>query len=474
MKIQITQEQVKAELCRRSFYYFVKEFWETIINETPVWNWHIEYLCNELQGVAHKVKDRLPNDYDWLIINVPPGSSKSTIISIFYPLWVWTIDYSQRFICGSYSATVSEDLADKAKKVFTHEKYRTYFPYVGVRSDAKTKLENKHNAERYTTSTGSGITGIHAHQIIIDDPLSTQNATSEVDRNSANKWITETLGSRKVDKAVTVSILVMQRLHENDPTGFLLSKDDIRCKHICIPAELPPLSDNNVYPIELRDKYIDGLFDPIRANLNILNSQRTLLGTYGYAGQFSQRPSDLSGGIIKRNWFEIVDKFHSDKVKRFQLDTAYTSKKENDPSGILAYFVEDNTIYITNWESHRLEFPELTKFVINNVQAHGYSDKSLIRVEPKASGKSLVQQIQKETNLNIVESDNPEKDKVTRATAVTAKMEAGRVKLIRGAWNDAFLDELSIFPKGKHDEAVDCLVEAVRNELIDAGWSRIS
>lgn len=474
MKIQITPEQVKAELCRRSFYYFVKEFWETIINETPVWNWHIEYLCNELQGVAHKVKDRLPNDYDWLIINVPPGSSKSTIISIFYPLWVWTIDYSQRFICGSYSATVSEDLADKAKKVFTHEKYKTYFPYVGVRSDAKTKLENKHNAERYTTSTGSGITGIHAHQIIIDDPLSTQNATSEADRNSANKWITETLGSRKVDKAVTVSILVMQRLHENDPTGFLLSKDDMRCKHICIPAELPPLGDNNVYPIELRDKYINGLFDPIRANFTILNSQRILLGTYGYAGQFSQRPSDLSGGIIKRNWFEIVDKFHSDKVKRFQLDTAYTSKKENDPSGILAYFVEDNTIYITNWESHRLEFPELTKFVINNVQAHGYSDKSLIRVEPKASGKSLVQQIQKETNLNIVESDNPEKDKVTRATAVTAKMEAGRVKLIRGAWNDAFLDELSIFPKGKHDEAVDCLVEVVRNELIDAGWSRIS
>lgn len=469
--LKLTIPQIKAELCRRSFFYFVQEFWEIIINEVPIWNWHIEYLCKELQTVAERVKNREHSSFDWMIINIPPGSTKSTIITILYPLWVWSIDATQRFICGSYSATVSEDHADKAKKVFTSEKYRSIFPEVGVRSDAKTKLENRHNAERYTTSTGSGITGIHAHQIIIDDPLSTQGASSEAERLSANKWLTETISSRKVDKNVTVSILVMQRLHEDDPTGYLLSQKGLRVRHICLPAELPPIEQNNVSPVELRDFYKDGLFDLARGNRVALKAQRETLGSYGYAGQFEQRPVSLAGGMIKRGWFEILDKYHHDKVKNFQLDTAYTEKKGNDPSGIASYFVEGNVIYITNWESHRLEFPALCRFVITNVSAHGYSDKSIIRVEPKASGKSLVQQIKSETGLNITESANPEKDKIARATEITAKLESGRVKLIRGAWNETFLNEVCTFPNAKHDEAVDVLVEIVRNELISIGWT---
>lgn len=471
--LSLTVEEVQGELCKRDFYYFVQEFWSTIINENPVWNWHIKFLCDKLQSIALRVKNRLPAEYDWVIINVPPGSSKSTIITVFYPLWVWTVDYSQRFICGSYSSTVSEDLADKAKKVFVSEKYRAYFPGVGIRSDAKTKLENGHNAERYTTSTGSGITGIHAHQIIIDDPLNTQEANSEAERITANKWMTETLGSRKVDKKITVSILVMQRLHEEDPTGFLLDQPGLKIDHVCIPASLPKMEVNNVQPIELRDYYVNDLFDAVRSDWGVLEAQRKTLGSYGYAGQYDQRPADLSGGIIKRSWFEVVDIYHADKTKRFQLDTAYTKNSDNDPSGMISYFVENNNVYLTNWEDERLEFPKLCQWVVNQTAANGYNEKSIIRVEPKASGKSVVQQLSDTTKLNITESDNPEKDKVTRATSITAKLEAGRVKLVRGAWNQAFLDQVCTFPNAKHDEAVDCLVEIVRNELIDTGWPSI-
>lgn len=468
----LTVEEVKAELCRRSFYYFVQTFWSTIINEAPVWNWHIEYLCGRLQEVAHRVKYREPSPFDWLIINIPPGSSKSTIVTVLYPLWTWTVDPTQRFICGSYSATVSEDLADKAKKVFISELYQSLFPEVGIRSEAKTKLENGKNAERYTTSTGSGITGIHAHQIIIDDPLNTQSATSEADRNTANKWMTETLGSRKVDKKVTVSILVMQRLHEEDPTGYLMSQSGIKVEHICFPAELPREDQNNVFPAEMRSKYVDGLFDPIRMDRVVLDGQKSTLGSYGYAGQYEQRPASLTGGMVKVDWLDIVDMNASGEVIKFQLDTAYTEKKSNDPSGILSYFVKDNFIYITDWTSERLEFPQLTKFVVNHTANHGYSSKSIIRVEPKASGKSLVQQIRFETKLNISESNNPEKDKVTRLTSILARLEARRVKLIRGSWNMKFISEVCTFPKAKHDEAVDCLVEVVRNELIDERWPK--
>lgn len=461
-KITTDYNAAVAEKCRRSFFFFVQTFWDVIINEKPVWNWHIKFLCDELQYVATRVKNRLPREYEYYVINVPPGSSKSTIISEMYVCWVWTIDASQRFICGSFASTVSEDIADKCKRIFTSDRYKTLFPEVGIRKDTKTHLQTLKNGERYTTSTGSGITGIHAHQIIIDDPLNPQQAANEKDRDNANIWISETLSTRQVDKAVTVTILVMQRLHENDPTGNLLAKKNLKIRHICLPATISDF----VRPTECKNYYVNGLMDEVRMTHEILDAMKVKLGSYGFAGQFDQVPADLKGGIIKRNWLEVIDGTWSGKLIRFVLDTAYTEDNDNDPSGFLSYYKENNCVVITNWESLRLEFPDLTKHTVSFAKNNGYTNKSTVRVEPKASGKSLVQQIRKETDLNISESINPEKDKVTRATAITAKLESGRVKLLRGAWNEAFLTEVCTFPRAKHDEAVDCLVMAVNEELM--------
>lgn len=454
----------KAKECRESFFKFVQEFWHEVISEEPVWNWHIKYICDELQQVAERIKRREPKLFDYFIFNVPPGTSKSTIVSEMYPAWTWTIDASQRFICGSHSSTVSEDIADKCKKIFTSAKYQELFPEVGIRNSAKTHLENQKNGERYTTSTGSGITGIHAHQVIIDDPLNPQQASSEAERKTANTWITETLSSRYVDKKVSVTILVMQRLHANDPTGMLLAKKRLRIKHICLPGEL---SDKvPVYPEELRSNYVEGLLDPVRLDRTALDQQREQLGSYGFAGQFHQMPADPKGGLIKREWFDIVDGTWNGKTIHFILDTAYTEKKDNDPSGFLAYYVDALGIVITNYESLRLEFPKLTKYTESFCRNNGYSNKSKVRVEPKASGLSLVQSLRLNTDLNISEHENPTKDKVTRATAITPKLEAKRVRLLRGAWNESFLTEVCMFPKAPHDEAVDCLVMAVNEELM--------
>ncbi len=452
---------ILAEACKRSFYDFVQMFWDTVSTEVPVWNWHIKIICDDLQQVAERVKNREKKLFDYFIINVPPGSSKSTIVSEMYPCWCWIIDPSQRFICGSYSSTVSEDIADKCRKIFTSDLYQKLFPEVGIRRDVKTHLENDQKGERYTTSTGSGITGIHAHQILIDDPLNPQQASSEVERATANRWITETLGTRQVDKEVTVTIIIMQRLHENDPTGYLISRKGLRIKRICLPAEV----SKSVHPVELASNYQDGLLDPVRASRAALAVELEKLGSYAYAGQYDQVPANLAGGIIKREWFDIIDGSWKGKQMKFVLDTAYTVKKENDPSGLLAYYRHGNDLVITNFESSRLEFPQLTKYTAAFVKNNGYSHSSTIRIEPKASGKSLVQQLRQVTKLNVSEDVNPEKDKVTRATSITAKLESRRVKLLRGEWNDRFLAEVCMFPRANHDEAVDCLVMAVRAEL---------
>jgi predicted phage terminase large subunit-like protein len=486
--LKVDLHKVHAELCRRSFFYFVQFFWDTIIAEEPIWNWHIKYLCSELQTIGLRVAlldrgrkdsngdpvlERLHKEFDYIIINVPPGSSKSTIISEMYPLWCWAIDASQRFICGSYASTPAEDIAEKCFNVFNSDKFQAVFPELHKRSSGgKTHFKNGLRGERYTTSTGSGITGIHAHQKIIDDPMSPAIAASKIERERANKWVSETIGSRNVNADVTVTIIVMQRLHEEDTTGYLLNKakEGLKIKHVCIPAEL----SSDVKPVELRTNYVNGLFDPVRRSKQSLQKVKAELGTYGYSGQMQQRPSPEEGGILKKAWFRIINRtgLPAYKVPHFQLDTAYTDEEKNDPTAVVCYYREEHNVVIYNRQSVWMEFPELIEWLPEFLKMNGYTKESKIYVEPKASGKSVVQVIKKGTDLNIIESECPKDDKLTRVYTASPKIEAGRVWIHSGLWSEPFLDQVTSFPTAKHDDETDCLTAIVKRELMAEPGSR--
>lgn len=471
--IEVDADIALAELCRRSFFRFVQEFWDIVIPEKPVYNWHIEYLCDELQHLNGYVVRREPKPYD-LIINVPPGSTKSTIATQMYNAWVWTVDPSQRFITSSYSHSLSLSHSIKTRDIINSDKYKALFPEVELKSDQKSKSDyrNTLGGQRYTTSTGGTVTGMHGHQIIIDDPINPQQALSDADRENANRFVTSTLSSRKIDKAITPTILIMQRLHELDPTGVMLSKKGKKIKHICLPAEL----SDGVKPSELKEKYVDGLLDPVRLNRAVLEEAKTDLGSYNYAGQFDQKPAPEEGGLLKKAWFLIIDwkPEYSTLKWDFVADTAYTEQEENDPSGYFSYAKLNNDYIIRYAETEHLEFPELCRALPAFCHQYGYSSRSLVEVEPKASGKSLVQTLKRQTNLNIKEGTPPAKDKVSRVKNCSPTVEAGRVKLVRGPWNEPFLQQVCTFPNAAHDEWVDNLTMMIGKDLKNKneGWGK--
>ena len=156
-----------AELCRRSFYRFLQEFWHVVIPEDPVWNWHIKYICDELQYLNSFVERREPKPYD-LVINIPPGTTKSTIVTQMYNAWVWTRDPSQRFIATSYAHALALSQAIKTRDIVTSDKYKLLFPEFSLKKDQSGKGDFVNNAggQRFTTSTGGTVTGMHGHQII--------------------------------------------------------------------------------------------------------------------------------------------------------------------------------------------------------------------------------------------------------------------------------------------------------------------
>ena len=458
--------KVVADKCVKDFFYFVQTFWDVIIQEEPTYNWHIPFLCRELQELSVSIVARQPKPYD-LIINIPPGTTKSTIVTIMWPVWLWTQDATIRIITNSYSGGLSIEHAMKSKDILQSDKFKRLFPDIVIRKDksGKQNYENTKLGFRYATSTGATITGFHAHVIINDDPVNPKQAESEPMRIQANEH-TKTLSSRKVNKANTPTVTIMQRLHEEDVTGYLLKKKGENIRHICLPAE----DSENVKPAELRKYYINGLLDPSRLGRSVLDEAKTDLGSRGYAGQYSQAPSVDGGNIIKENWFRRIS-FADFRALRFKepihffLDTAYDSrnrKTDNDPSGIIAACKIKNNIYITHANKVWKTFPELLRFLPEYMYANDYDQyQSTLRIEPKANGKSVCQQLEESTSLNVTYTPTPTDGKDVRLHAIAPKVECGRVYLVDGEWNEEFIDEVCGFPTKVHDEYVDLLGYAV-------------
>ena len=455
--------KAKAERCKRSLFYFTKEFWDIIIPEPFIYNWHIEYLCDELQEVAQRVIDRKEKLYD-LIINIPPGTSKSTMVTIMLPCWIWTLDPTIRSLTASYSSSLSTDHSLKSRDIIKSDRYKDYFPNIEIKTDQdnKTHYKNTYGGERYATSVTGTVTGFHAHLLVVDDPLNPKSAASEADRLTANNFMDVTLSTRKVSKSVTPTILVMQRLHQQDCTGNWLEKEGKKLKHICLPGETSP----DIKPPELKEKYINGLLDSERLDKDVLTELKINLGSYGYAGQIMQTPSPAGGGIWQQWIIPIENNQFPKELQRIgsDWDLAYTDKETNSASAYVTSGMFENKMYIDDIGFEWLEFPKLMGYMKSKTKPH--------YIEGKASGKSAKQTL---TNQGIpaIEVQVVGGDKIARATMATPYAEAGMVYCRRSLLDKLYNDSkqgILMFPNAEHDDLQDALVQAINRLLANKSF----
>jgi hypothetical protein len=456
-------------MCRRKLSYFVREFWDVTIAEELEWNFHMEVLCDEVQEIYERVfmhfdaqgkrTGRLPKLHD-LVINIPPGTSKTTIVSVMAPAWSWTRDASLRHITGSYGGDLAVANSTKSRDIILSSKYRAYFPEVIIKRDenGKTDYKTTCNGQRLSTSVGAGVTGIHAHIITIDDPLNTKQMASKQEVETANKWFDNTLSTRKVDKLVTPTILIMQRLLTNDPTGHMLEKrkKGLKVRHICLPGTV----GDNISPIELKDKYKNGYLDERRLGQTVLDELKIQLGSAGYAGQIDQRPVP-AGGLIWQKWFiEVPDeKFPSKKFMTqygTDWDLAYTKEETNSASAYIAAGKINNKIYIDDIGWRWLEFPKLIPWMKTKDAPH--------YIEAKASGKSAKQTLV-EAGIPAIEIPVRGGDKIARANMATPIAESGMV-YIRASMADMIYNDskqgILFFPNGDFADLADVLAQALQ------------
>jgi phage terminase large subunit-like protein len=465
--VHINADLAAAELCRRKLSFFVKEFWDTIIDDELEWAPHMDILCDEIQAVYERVFTRtdpqtdkpirLPKLYD-LIINIPPGTTKSTICTIMAPAWSWTRDASLRHITASFAESLSTGHAVKSRDIIRSDKYKRYFPHIEIKKDQDNKTDyiNTANGQRYVTSVGASPTGVHAHIITVDDPLNPKEAVSEVGLENAIKFFDDTLSTRKVDKRVTPLILIMQRLHVKDPTGHLLEKKKSAIRHICLPGTI----SQNVKPDEYRKIYKDGFLDPVRLGPAQLAELKLDLGSYNYSGQIEQTPTP-AGGIIWQKWFVEVEPWDWPKPEwgesyATDWDLAYTEKESNAASAYITTFKYRNRIYIDDLGWDWLEFPALIKWMKTKQSPH--------YIEAKASGKSAKQTL---TDQGVIAVEVPVaggSDKEARARMATPTAEAGMVYIKKSLADKIYHDSrqgILFFPRGQFADMADVLAQCL-------------
>lgn len=475
---------IQRELNNRSLFEFIKFFWPEISQNEFKPNWHIEFLCKELEEIAYMVANNIPKTHD-LIINIPPGTTKTITVSIMFPVWCWTKWTHLRFITGSYSGALSLESAEYSRDLIRSKRFQWLYPDVDIKEDKDTKSNymvvkktwknglNKvpsiqQGGNRYSTSVGGTLTGFHGHILIWDDPENPKQAISDVERNIANHWIDQTASTRKVDKAISTTIVVMQRLHQDDVTGHILSKKKKNVRHICLPGEILRFKEN-LNPPELEEKYVDGLLDPLRMPLNVLHDMEEDMGQYGYAGQVGQNPTPPEGGMFKVDNFEILDnapeKHQISYIVRYWDKAGTKEKYDGKPGG--AYTVgckmarlRNGKFCILDIKRGRWEATERELIIKRTAQADGASVYIYMEQEPGSGGKESAQSTIRNLAGYAAYADLPHGDKIFRADPYSVQVNNMNVSLLRGLWNADFIDEHRFFPNSKYKDQVDAAAGA--------------
>lgn len=474
---QINSQRMKA-LCKVSLSAFIQKAFQEVGNGEYHHNWHVDAIAEYLTACKERQIQKL-------IINMPPRSLKSIAVTVAFPAWLLGHDPKLEIMAASYSQFLSEDHSVDCRRILQADWYKELFPGTVLAKDQnqKSKFSTTAGGARRATSVTGSSTGTGANFLILDDPLNPKQAASDIEREGALKFITSTWGSRVNDRERDVSILVMQRLHENDPTGYLLSKGG--WEHLCLPA----INDQKrtITIGNFHKEWNEGaLLDEKRLSEKILEQiKKEEMSSYEFAGQYLQRPSPEGGGIIKENWWQLWEGKEPPKTHDIiqVYDTAFTEKTSNDYSarttwGIFEADDGEMNIILLERMNKRMEFPELlseAKEAYSKYTKHKTGEPPLVLIEEKASGLPLIQELRK-TGLRVkgIKRNAHSGDKISRCHNVTHIFENGRVWVpcnmieVDGKkhytpkpFAKEVIDSCSVFPNGAHDDLVDTVVDAV-------------
>lgn len=454
---------------------FVREAWPIVEPKALVWERHMDEVCRHLEAVTAFVLGDVapaflefldsPEDaFRHLIINVPPGTSKSSIVSVIWPAWVWSIHAPAKFLSGSYSAHVSRRDALRSRLLVESDWYVERWGNLKPEGDSipwtASLYVNTKGGLRYSTSVGGQITGFHGDFLIVDDPIKPldADAVSGVALTECLTWWNVTMSTRQTNPEKTARVIIMQRLHEADLAGEM-AKTGLY-EHLRLPMRFEE-SDPCRTKIGGDWRTEEGeLLAPARYPAHAVRELEKVLGPMGTASQLQQSPSPAGGAIFHREW--MVHRWKVLPAGLYLIQSWDCRFKEESDSGDWVvgqvWGIKGGQIFLVDQIRGRMGFTATVQAIKD--LSRRWPAARLKLIENKANGPAVVSSLKKQIpGLILVE---PEGGKIARANAVTGLWEAGDVLLPEDApWVGDFVEEHAKFPKAKHDDQVDAGTQAL-------------
>lgn len=448
----------------RTLAGFVREAWHILEPEQDyVHNWHIDAICQHLEAVTDGRINRL-------LINVPPGSSKSLIVSVLWPAWEWGPcgRRALRYLATAFNEIPVKRDTRKSRDLIASKWYQSLWPEVKLTRSAEMSFANDSTGTREGIPFGS-LTSQRGDRLIIDDPHSTKSAESEAERIATTRLFREGAVNRLNDQKRSAIIVIMQRLHAQDVSGVILSLG-MPYVHLMLPMEFDPARACET-EIGFKDPRTEDrqLLDPVRFPQSEVDQLKVDMGSYAYSGQYDQNPTPRSGGMFQRDDFEIIeahlvpDRGLTIRAWDFAASIPKPGKQPDWTVGLKMKKV-GGTFYVLDVVRGRWSAGQVNDKLVSTAADDGTGVTIRKPQDPAAAGKSdAIDKTQKLAGYSVITKPNTG-DKTTRARPASAQAEAHNIKLVKGLWNEAFLNEICAFPSGPHDDQVDALADAI-NEL---------
>lgn len=443
--------------------------------------WAVEAICEHLEAVTYGYIKKL-------LVNVPPGMMKSLLVQVIWPSWEWGPRNMPwlRYVSASYSESLTIRDNRRARQLIESEMYQALWGdrfHLSSDQNAKVKYENNHKGFRIATSVGGTATGERGDRFIIDDPHNVKTAESEVDLESKAQWFTEVVPSRVNDLDESAFIVIMQRVHERDTSGLILDSGlpythlelpmefeaDRRCHTVLIPEGVkridPPQRQMNTEFTDPRTEDQELLFPERFTAKGVADLKLTLSawgGEYAIAGQLQQRPAPRGGGMFKREAVgEYLDVAPANCVWVRGWDIAGSTRKTSPfTAGIKLGRTPQGTYVVAHVVRERKEIEQAEKLIVDTAIDDGFGVKQDLPQDPGSAGKSQKAHLGKALDGYDFSITPESGEKSDRAIPVASQWNNGNVKLVRGPWNDAFLNEAASFPRGTFKDQIDGLSRA--------------
>ena len=419
-------------------------------------SWHIDHQIWLLDKITDGHNRRL-------IINVPPRSLKSILVSVIYVAFLMGNDPSLKVIVSSHNQELARKLASDFRRVTASAFFTRLFPRFELAGDGDRLMEQKttQNGHRIATSVGATITGHGADLIIVDDPNRAKDIYSEAHRLKVKSYFDQELSSRLNDKQRGRIIVVMQRLHEDDLTGHLLSRGPT-WSHAKIQAiaEEGGLFRIGYRPEDVFIRQTGDILLPDVNNLESLEDVRATTGSINFQAQYQQNPSPADGVVIKREWLRYCDKLPEEfDFVVVSWDTASTIELSSDYSVGTVWGLRDQHFYLIDVVRGRVEAPELRRLIEATHFRHG-AHQTLI--ERAGIGHAIGSEMRRQSRIRPL-LPSVTTNKTARLLAQSPKFESSQVILPRDApWLGLYLNELLAFPNARNDDQVDSTSQALK------------